>query len=262
MIDPFNFAFAAAVAADAPSTGVQVVSLFAALGLALTHLFAGKLRFLESTPRSIWLSVAGGVSVAYVFIHLLPEVSEVQKVLADTLGSPLGFLENHGYLVALVGLIVFYGLERAASASRKQRGGEQEATSPGVFWLNIGSFSLYNLLIGYLLVRRPEQGLLELSWFAVAMALHFVVNDAGLREHHKTAYTRVGRWLLGAAVLLGWLTGLFGEIAEAVRALLLAFLAGGVVLNVLKEELPAERESRFWPFTLGAAVYAALLLLI
>ena len=148
-------------------------------------MFAGKLRFLDGTPRSVWLSVAGGVSVAYVFVHLLPEVSEVQEVLADALGTTLGFLENHGYLLALVGLVVFYGLERAASASRKQRGGEHEATGEGVFWLNIGSFALYNLLIGYLLVRRPEQGLLELVWFAVAMALHFVVNDFGLREHHK-----------------------------------------------------------------------------
>ncbi len=261
MIDP-SFLAAGMVAAREPGTALQVVSLLAAVGLALTHLFAGKLRFLDGTPRSVWLSVAGGVSVAYVFVHLLPEVSEVQETLADALGTTLGFLENHGYLLALLGLIVFYGLERAASASRKQRGGKHQATSTGVFWLNIGSFAVYNLLIGYLLVRRPEQGLLELVWFAVAMALHFVVNDFGLREHHKTAYTRVGRWVLGAAVLLGWLAGLIGEVSEAALALPLAFLAGGVVLNVLKEELPAERESRFWPFTAGAVVYAALLVLI
>lgn len=239
-----------------------MVAFVAALGLALVHLYAGKLRFLESTPRSVWLSTAGGVSVAYVFVHLLPEVGEVQEVLKEALGRSLGFLENHGYLLALAGLVVFYGLERAAKASRKGRGGEAEATGPGVFWLHIGSFALYNLLIGYLLVRRPEQGLPELVWFFVAMALHFVVNDFGLREHHKAAYTRTGRWVLAAAVLLGWSAGLFGELPEATRALLVAFLAGGVVLNVLKEELPTERESRFWPFALGAAAYAALLLLI
>jgi hypothetical protein len=43
---------------------------------------------------------------------------------------------------------------------------------------------------------------------------------------------------------------------------LFAFLAGGVVLNVLKEELPEERESRFWAFALGAASYTALLLVL
>lgn len=32
-------------------------------------------------------------------------------------------------------------------------------------------------------------------------------------------------------------------------------------MNVLKEELPEERQSRFWAFALGAAAYAALLLI-
>lgn len=39
-------------------------------------------------------------------------------------------------------------------------------------------------------------------------------------------------------------------------------MAGGIVLNVLKEELPAERESRFSAFVLSAGGYAAILLLL
>lgn len=34
----------------------------------------------------------------------------------------------------------------------------------------------------------------------------------------------------------------------------------GVLLNVLKEELPEQRESRYWVFALGAIGYALLLL--
>jgi len=37
--------------------------------------------------------------------------------------------------------------------------------------------------------------------------------------------------------------------------------AGGVILNVLKEELPEERKSRIAPFFLDAFGYAAILLL-
>ena len=43
--------------------------------------------------------------------------------------------------------------------------------------------------------------------------------------------------------------------------ILAAFLAGGVILNVLKEELPEERKSRIAPFFIGAFGYAAILLL-
>ena len=52
------------------------------------------------------------------------------------------------------------------------------------------------------------------------------------------------------------------ELSDIAVAVLIAFLAGGVVLNVLKEELPEERESRFWAFALGAALYAGLLLAV
>jgi hypothetical protein len=92
-----------------------VFSSLAAAALALAHLFSAKLRFLDGTPRSIWLSIGGGVSVAYVFVHLLPELAESQEVIAEAIGEGLAVLENHVYVVALLGLAAFYGLERAAA---------------------------------------------------------------------------------------------------------------------------------------------------
>jgi hypothetical protein len=238
-------------------------SLIAVALLAAVHVVVGGLRFLAGTPRSAWLSVAGGVSVAYVFLRLLPELSEGQETIADAVGGGLAFLEHHVYLLALLSLAVFYGLERAARASRRRRraAGGTDAPSPAVFWLHIASFGAYNVLIGYVLGQRAEEsesGTLLL--FAVAMGLHFVVTDFGLREHDPGAYDRVGRWVLVAALVAGWAVGLTREVSEAAQATLLAFLAGGVILNVLKEELPEERESRYWAFAAGAAAYAALLL--
>ena len=57
-------------------------SAVAALVLALTHLLAGKFKF-SFMPRNMWLSFAGGLSVAYVFIHLLPELADGQEVLLE-----------------------------------------------------------------------------------------------------------------------------------------------------------------------------------
>jgi len=98
-----------------------------------------------------------------------------------------------------------------------------------------------------------------LALYTLALAVHFVVNDFGLREHHKDAYDRTGRWVIAAAVLVGWLLGVITEIPERAIALVVAFIAGGVVLNVLKEELPGERRARFVPFIAGAIGYAVLL---
>lgn len=238
-----------------------MLALAIAVVLAGVHVIAGRLRFLEGVPRSRWLSLAGGVSVAYVFIHILPELAAGQEEVeaANVLG--VRFVEHHVYLVALLGLAIFYGLERMA---RRSRGGKEDArpaADPQVFRLHMGSFALYNLLVGYLLLHREEETAQSLLLFGIAMALHFVVNDFGLREHFRDDYDHLGRWLLAASVLAGWLLGLALDLHEAAVAVLFAFLAGGVVLNVLKEELPEERQARFLPFAGGVVAYTAVLLL-
>jgi hypothetical protein len=237
-----------------------------AAAFALIHLVGARLRFLHTTPRSIWLSLAGGVSVAYVFVHLLPELAEQQVAVARDLEGLGGFaagIESHVYLVALAGLAAFYGLEHLARGSAKEEceAGRDARPPSGVFWVHLVSFALYNLLIGYLLVHREDPGLGALAAYAVAMGLHFLVNDQSLRKHHGRAYDKAGRWLLAAAPLAGWALGAATHISDLLLFALFAFLAGGVILNVLKEELPEDRESRFWAFAAGAGAYAVLLLM-
>ena len=241
-----------------------ILTAVLACGFALIHLFIGKLRFLESTPRNRWLSFAGGVAVAYVFLHILPELTSHQETFAEALAVEPRQAETWVYLVAMIGLAVFYGLERAAKASRARTRdrGQGDRMEAGAFWLHIGSFALYNLLIGYLLLHREETGLPALALYFIAMALHFVTNDFGLRHDHKEHYDHLGRWIIAAGVLAGWGIGAVTSLPEIAVGLLFAFVAGGVVLNVLKEELPEERESRFLPFLFGTAGYAALLLAV
>lgn len=246
-------------------TVAPVLITGAAVALAAVHLFTGRLGF-RTIPRSYWLSGAGGVSVAYVFVHVLPELGARQRAFAD--GEPvIAFLEHHVYLLALVGFAAFYGLEQLAKQSSERDPGEavgnaRTETSAGVFWLHVGSFAAYNAIVGYLLVHREEGGLTSLAFFALAMALHFVVNDHGLREHHHDAYDTFGRWVLAGGVLAGTAVGLATAVSEVAVSALFALLAGGIILNVVKEELPEERQSNFWAFGGGAATYAVLLLFV
>ncbi len=171
----------------------------------VSHLFAGRLRFLDGVPRSRWLSLAGGISVAYVFLHVFPELEAAQTALIDSWPGA-DWLENHAYLVALTGLTGFYALERMIrqnGAANERDPTETTRTGKGAFWLHIGSFAAYNALIGYLLVHREEQDLRGLLFYTIAMALHFAVNDYGLRRDHRAAYRRVGRWVLATAIVVG-----------------------------------------------------------
>jgi hypothetical protein len=238
-----------------------LASLIAAGALASVHLLSQQLRFLNEVPRSRLLSIAGGISVAFVIVRLLPSVAESQRAIARGGSDVVPFLSNHAYVVVLLSMVLFYGLERAVKVSRKRnREQGEDCSQAGVFWLHMFTFAIVNFLIGYALISRAALGTQALLLFSFAMLLKFIVNDHGLHADHKVAYDRVGRWVLAAAVLFGWAVGFTTELPETGRAVLQAFIVGSVLLNVLKEELPEARESRYWAFALGALVYTGLLL--
>ncbi len=64
----------------------QLLALNAAALLALIRILAGQLHTLRKSPRSRWLSIAGGVAVAYVFLHALQKLNEHRASLAELVG--------------------------------------------------------------------------------------------------------------------------------------------------------------------------------
>lgn len=238
-----------------------VTTLFVAMGFAAIHIWVGHLHLVSVLPRSVWLSMAGGVAVAYVFLHILPDLAAHRQSFAEGLGVGDRLGETLVFLVALAGLTVFYGLERLVLVARGRvtEGGD---IADRIFWTHLGSFAAYNVLIGYLLVERGKAGASALALYAFAIGTHFLTADFGLRNHHDRRYDRLGRWILAAAVLSGWAVAQMVDLPPLAIGFLFALLAGSAILNVLKEELPEDRQSRFWAFLLGAAGYSAILLAV
>jgi hypothetical protein len=236
---------------------IQFLSAPLAFGFALVHIFVGRLHFLDEKPRSRWLSFSSGVAVAYVFLHLLPELAAHGSAFRETFGLPPIVSDSLVYALALVGLTLFYATERALKLSGGEAGGE---TTPDdeVFWLHIGLSSILVFTIAYLLNYREDTGMAGLATYFVAMALHFVTADFGTRLDHPDLYDRAGRWVLVAATLAGWAAGLLIELSSAAIGFAFGFVSGAIILTVLKEELPAERESRLVPFVAGVVIYGAL----
>ena len=77
---------------------MPILTAALAAAFALIHLLIGKLRFLHAVPRSRWLSMAGGVAVAYIFLHVLPELAAHQERVAETATGQLSLVENLVYL--------------------------------------------------------------------------------------------------------------------------------------------------------------------
>ena len=240
-------------------------SLLAALGISVVlaglHLAAPRIRTLPLVPERVIGSFAGGLAIAYVFLHLLPEIAAGEEAVGEALSDvlrPTPLLELGIFAVALLGFTVFYGLERAARRGRVT-GGEPA----GVYWLHLASFGCYNALITYGMALRVRTGLAFALLFTLAMGLHFVLTDRGLEEHYPRRFARSGRLLLAAALGVGWaLSAVAAPTSTLVVALLTALLGGSVLLNVFKEELPTDRQSSFGWFLAGLALYAGLLALV
>jgi hypothetical protein len=238
-------------------------SLSTVLVLAIVHLVAGTTAALglKWGPRA--LSAASGISVAYVFLDLLPDLAE-QQSLIERVGLFPG-LDRHLYIVALVGLTVSLWVETASRESRRRRRaiGEPDQTGTAAFWLSIVSFMVLNAAIGYAVASPGDRAVEPLWLFAFAMGLHFLANDHSLVEHHGDRYQRVGRWLLVAGLLAGWLIGTLPsvEIRPEMLALVLAYIAGGTIMNILRHELPdTDRSTDVLAFAAAATVYGVLLL--
>lgn len=243
---------------------INLISLLLAVCLGLVHVFASRFYRLFRIPQRWWISLAGGVSIAYIFLDILPELGEAQVEVEHVKSALIDYLEKHVYLLSLLGLAVFYGLEKLALTSRACRRETQQenCTHRSIFWIHVFSFALYNGLLGYLLHEAEHRGVLACILLFLALALHFLANDVGLREHHSRIYDRVGRWILAGAIMAGWAVEQSFRVDAAAIAALWALITGALILNVLKEELPEEEDSHFGMFAAGALLYSWVLLAI
>lgn len=239
------------------------LGLILAVGLALIHAFLSKFNIEAIIPEYRWLSFAGGVSISYVFLEIFPELSHAQETLENVAIPLVAYLENHVYILALLGLIIFYGLDVFVlnhAKSFASSNSPQKSTFSAIFWLHIGGFALLNVIFGYLLQDLAEHSLIECILFFIAVGLHFFIIDYGLREHHEKVYDQKGRWLLTGSILVGAILGQARVINEAGILMVWSFLAGSLILNVLKRELPEEKKTCFWSFCTGSIVFATLFL--
>jgi hypothetical protein len=127
--------------------------------------------------------------------------------------------------------------------------------------VHVGGFALYAWLLTYLMVWTGK-GTLALSLYGLAMGMHIFPITCNLSSHYQAMYDRRGAFLLVLASLAGWASGLALDIPRPILMNLVAFVAGGVVVNAAIAELPKEKEGRYWSFLTGATVYTALLLIL
>jgi len=236
-----------------------VATAAAALLFAATFLFGGRvhpLRALVRDRRSL-ISFGAGMAIAYVFVHVMPELHDARRALVGSVSVPLRYEGMAIYYLALVGFLVFYGLDHVR---KRLREADDAGTAGKAFKLHVGGFAAYVWLMAYLLVHYLGETQASIALYAVAITFHFWGVDHALREEHGAVYDRIGRFVLAGMAMAGWGVGLLVELPHAVLALLVAFVSGAVIMNSAIMELPRDKDGRFLPFMAGGLIYGLILL--
>ena len=211
------------------------------------------------------LSFGAGITIAYVFVHLLPELEAARVALArDVSRMALPFPALRVYLAALIGFMLFYGLEYLVKRMRKvpvSGAGPAEENRVGRM-IHTAGFLAYVWLAGYLAVRGFEEGPTRTALYTAALGLHFLSLDYVLSREYGRWYEAKARYAFAAAPLAGWAVGIFSGFSQFFSAALLGFLSGGIILNAIAAELPDEKEGRLHYFILGGVLYTALLIIL
>ena len=233
-----------------------LIAIVLAASLAAAHLSASKVAGLKERTQDTLASLGGGVAVAYVFVHLMPELATGGKELSDAnvvSFAPTPVAEALLFLVALVGLVLFFVLDVRAEEGR--------VSSVSAYRIHLVSFAIISGLYAYTMPSLVSTGWDYAVLLTTVLFAHILLADRALARAHPHQFKYETRWVGIAAIVIGLAAAYFlPPASDLVLAVATAFLGGGLLMTTFREELPSASRARLPWFLLGTAVMTALLL--
>ncbi|PSL47025.1 uncharacterized protein DUF3270 [Salsuginibacillus halophilus] len=221
----------------------------------IIHLLTNHLMPASRLQRLRWLSFSAGIAVSYVFVYVLPSLHEEQADFGEQREEFV--MESELYFIGLLGLLVFYGVQKLADhISRDEEGVKLEGP---FFWIQIAFFTVYNMLISYIVIAADVEGV-QAAFYSIAIGTHFIAVAHDLWREDARRYNRLGRFIMAGGIVVGWLSGMFIELSSFMLSIIFAFISGAMILNVLKVELPSEEDAHFPTFAMAAVGYTAIVM--
>jgi len=212
--------------------------LLVALVLGAAHVIYPRIARLRRNPAQ-QAAFSGGLSVGYVFLHLIPSLDAADGVVGPRI-----------YFVALLGFVAFYGLDVLFQPPNH--------THPTKYHAYLSAFFLYDgLLVFTLGLQLPPTPLLTLV-FAVAIALDVLSTDLELEDDFGARFVKSGRWVLFAGVATGYAMSLLRRPHPFVVDTLTAALAGFMMFHTFNGQFPVSRNKKFLAFAAGLIVFGVL----
>jgi zinc transporter ZupT len=224
-----------------------ISALVSGVILAVIHLASERVEPRHVATRWRLISFAAGISIAYLFLHLLPETYKA----ADHISGWV-------FVFLLVGFTVFHLIEKYV-----YRHAERERLVEELKEIHSVSFLVYHFVVGVALTGKFEESMLEGVLFLVPVAFHSGLSTASLSGIHDDMRERTPlRVLLSLSTLLGVIFAVFVRIPPVLELSLVSFVAGVLLYIIVREFLPQKEKGEPAYFVLGLLVFALVNLAI
>lgn len=224
-------------------------SLLAGISVALVYLLGPRIRNFLRKRETIARSFGGGCAASYVFLQLFPEIESAYELLGDAM-----------HFIALVSFLLVFGTEMylLSRSARSETGQESKLN----FWMHIGLSWIAAWLLVFALPEDVAGNAVLVVVGSTVIAVRLLYKDYVLHEHHTGTFESSVRYVLALAPIAAWLARTITTPSELVIDLLIAVLAGFLLHNVFRHELPGHTNFRFLWFAGGVASYAVLVSVI
>jgi len=217
-------------------------------------------RFLHGPHGQFWLSVSTGTALAYVFAYLLPKLASIQSTLSEVARPTQAFLRNHAYLLALAGLLTYFAIISAIESPSSPE--SKKPAPPHIVVLLLVGYGFYSLQLGYLAADLPNPDFASYALVAVVLGLHLMGINHQLHRTYPHEYQTYLRYGYVVALVIGWAGGIATTAFESTVMYSSTFVAGGIIITAIKEEIAEHGEKRRATFIIAALMAVAVILTI
>jgi zinc transporter ZupT len=220
----------------------MVLGLLLALVISLADFFTEGI-FAKDNPYKVkFISFAAGVSVAYIFLSMLPEIYNGSIVISKLI-----------FLSVLFGFAVFHLLEKHIRQyySRGQFRKEHQI-------IHSASSFVYFFVVGFVLVKITGSSNISGILLFIPILFHVVIDSLPRRVTKKHHY----RAMFASSAFLGAIAATFVELGSAFNLILLGIVGGALLYTVIRESLPKEREGKPVYFAVGLLLFTVLIMIL
>lgn len=224
-------------------------SIALAIGLILgaLHYFSENLELASESRRYRIISFGAGISIAYLFLHLLPHTYEAAVHLKEAV-----------FIFLLLGFALFHLSEKYVYQHLQEEKRARELKE-----IHSIAFFVYHFFVGIVVKDIFEDGILEGFLFVIPIALHTGLSTVSLSRIHGNIRENIFiKILLSLSTLLGIVFALIVPVSDIVNNILVSFITGVLLYIFVKEFLPEKEKGKPLLFILGIILFIVFYIVI